>query len=367
MSDVLRIGVEPESVEVTPGGAPVVVKVRVFNGTAIIDEFHVSAIGVGQWLSAAPASVRLFPDKEDSVDLTLAIPPGQFVPAGARTVGIQVTSASNPALVETRQIQVTVGAVAAEVTLTVQPQIVRGGKRAELAATVQNAGNTPLAIALTGQDAEGVVRFDFTPPRLDIPPGGQASARVVARAPRAFFGTETQRQLTIRGEGGATPLVANATFLQAPAFTTGSLRWLRTLVTLLAAALMVAGAFATWVTVQLLGSANGVELDYQGYSFIAFDAVPPLPEDEQLADLASFFGSAGFVTLFFAAFVALGVLTESGKMTRVAGALCLVVILALFAVLFVIPNDVPPPTIGLGAILAAAGSILAIVGGSIGT
>src|SRR6266516_2955277 len=96
MADVLRLQVDPTQVRVTPGGDPVSVKVRLYNGTRIVDEFHVAAVGIGQWLDAPPARLRLFPDAEGSAELKLSIPAGRFVPAGDRVVGVQVTSVTDP-------------------------------------------------------------------------------------------------------------------------------------------------------------------------------------------------------------------------------------------------------------------------------
>lgn len=364
MPDVLRVGVEPSRVELTPGGEPAVVEVRIFNGTEIIDEFTVEAIGTGEWLDVAPASVRLFPDKEGVAGLTLAIPPGKLVPAGERTVGIQVTSTSTPSLSSVDKVVVGVTAIAAEVAMTLQPQVVRGGTTGDLTVTLSNGGNAPLHLTMSGSEPEGATRFGFTPQQVEVPMGGTTTVGLRVRAPRAFFGTERQRSLTVRAEGTQPPLTASATFVQAPRFTEASLRILRIVLTLLAAAALIMGAFGTWLTAN--GTYTGVELDYEVYAKSAFDVDLRGPE-EVLSEDVVFLASAGFVAIFFGVLVALGALTRTGKLTRVAGLLILIVILALFAVLFVAPNAVESIEVGRGAIAAAAGAVLAIVAGSIGT
>lgn len=362
MPDVLRVDVQPDKVQVTPGGQPVVVQARIFNGSQIIDEFNVTAMGTGQWLEVEAATVRLFPDKEDLAELRFAIPLGQFVPAGPRTVGIQVASASNPELSTIQQITVHVAEVVSGEVMTLEPQICRGDGSAQLTATVSNGGNTPMRLTMSGHDAESVAKFAFSPQVVDVPPGGQATVGVKVSAPRAFFGQERQRQLTINADGGHSPMSASANFIQAPRFTTGSVRWLRVLLTLIAAGLMIFGAFQSWTT-----GVRGVELDYQKYGEMAFDATLSGVETNLSSELVSFFTSAGFVTIFFAVLVALGSLTRSGKTTRVAGALALILILALFAVLFVSPKAIDNPTIDSGGAIAAAGALLAIIAGSVGT
>lgn len=366
MPDVLRVDVQPATIELKPGGDPAQLEVRIFNGTAIIDEFSVAAAGTEPWLQSEPTAMRLFPDKEGTVALTLAVAPGALVPAGDRTVTIQVSSTSTPGLSATRQVTVRVATVAGGVALTLQPQVVRGGSSGDLTATLSNGGNAPLSLGMGGSDTEGAVSFSFSPQQVTVPVGGSATVGVRVTAPRAFFGTERQRSITVRADGAPAPLTAGATFVQAPRFTPGTLRALRTVLTLLAAAALIGGAFGTWVTG--IGTLTGVELGYEEYAAIAFSTDAPDHGTNLSDEVVTFFTSAGFVSIFFGVLVLLGAPTRSGKLTRVAGMLALVIVLAVFAVIFVSPEAIdPPPGIGIGAIAAAAGAVVAIVGGSVGT
>ena len=366
MPDVLRVDVQPATVELKPGGDPAQLEVRIFNGTAIIDEFSVAALGTEPWLVSEPAALRLFPDKDGTATLTLGIAPGAMVPAGDRPVTVQVSSTSTPGLSTTKQVTVRVATVAGGgVALTLQPQVVRGGSSGDLTATLSNGGNAPLSLSMAGSDAEGAATFSFSPQQVTVPAGGSAAVGVRVAAPREFFGTERQRIITVRADGAATPLTASATFVQAPRFTPGTLRALRTFLTLLAAAALIGGAFATWVT--KIDTLSGVELGYEKYAEIAFSADAPDHGTNLSDELVTFFTSAGFISIFFGALVLLGAPTRTGKLTRVAGMLALVVVLAVFAVLFVSPDAAGTPGIGIGAIAAAAGAVVAIVGGSVGT
>jgi hypothetical protein len=360
--DVLRVDVQPRSIQVIPGGAPQTLKLRVFNGTRVIDEFKISAIGTGQWLQAGSATLRLFPDKEDEAEIAVSIPAGQFVPAGPRTIGVRVDSTSNPNLSTTEQVDVDVAAVTAEVTMTVEPQLIRGGKTAEMNATIVNKGNVPFTVTFAGQDAENAARFGFRPQSVEVPAGGQASTRVTASAPRAFFGTETQRQLTISAQGAPVPLIATATFLQAPRYTQGWLRALRTFLSVLAAGVMIVGAFMVWTHAPELR--KGVDLDYRAYGRMAFNANLQTPSTSLSDDVLTFVTSAGFVAIFLGVIALLGAMTSTGKLTRVAGAIALFLVLAAFVVLYVSPGSQGTPSIGPGAIAVVVGAIVAIVGGS---
>src|SRR3954462_12823743 len=108
MADALRLHVEPTKVDLKPGGAPAKLTARVYNATRIVDEFHVSVIGTGQWLQSPPAPLRLFPDTDGMVEIQVSIPKDRLVTAGQRVVGLKATSVSNPQVTGTERIQINV-------------------------------------------------------------------------------------------------------------------------------------------------------------------------------------------------------------------------------------------------------------------
>ena len=96
-----------------------------------------------------------------------------------------------------------------------------------------------------GSDPERVVRFLFSPARVEIPPGGSAGGWVGVSAPSPNRGTELARQLHIEASDGRHEVAANATFIQR------SNDWIpiaRTVLTLVGAVLVILGAFTPWIT-----------------------------------------------------------------------------------------------------------------------
>src|SRR5436190_12223751 len=362
MADVLRLQVDPTQVRVTPGGDPVSVKVRLYNGTRIVDEFHVAAVGIGQWLDAPPARVRLFPDAEGSVKLELSIPPGRFVPAGERMVGVQITSVSNPKVTALERVQVSVAEVVQGESLTLQPQVVRGVDSGQLVAVVRNGANTGMRLTLRGEDPEGAVAFRFEPATLEVPPGGQAWARVVigARPPRA--GVEVTRPLTVVAEGGHSPLSAAATFVQEPKLSSAGLFLLRMLLTLVGAALLAVSAFLLWTSSP--GRFKGIQLRLGDFIDMAFHSTTRTAEPVAHAGLGDILTTAGFMAIVLGALAVLGLTTQKGLLTKVAGGVGLVAMVAFLIVLS--RAATAPVAFGLGVWAALVGSIVALVGGFLG-
>jgi hypothetical protein len=362
MADVLRISVDPTQVRITPGADPVSLSIRVFNGTRIVDEFHVSAVGIGQWLDAAPARVRLFPDAEGSAELKLSIPQARFVPAGIREVGVQVTSVSDPAVTAIERVQVSVAEVVKGESLTLQPQIVHGTESGEMVAVVRNGANTPMRLTLRGEDPEGAVAFRFQPAILDVPPGGQAWARVLiaARPPRA--GVELNRQLTVSADGGHGPLSATATFVQEPKVSSASLFLLRLLLTFVGAAGLVVSAFLRWTSSP--ARFKGIQLRLSDFIDMAFHSTTRKPAPVPHPGIGDILATAGFAAIVLAVLALLGLTTQRGLLTRFAGGIGIVGVVAFLIVLG--RAATAPVSFGLGVWAALAGSVVALVGGFLG-
>lgn len=363
MGEALRVEVDPKRVEVTPGGKAVPIEVRIYNATRIVDEFVVEVIGAGQWLAVEPVRLRLFPDSEGSTEISVEIPSGQFVPAGERTIGVRVISATDPKVSALERIPVKVSAVAAPEELTLEPRIVRGGESAVLHATARNRANTPLRLSLHGEDPESAVSFTFTPPVLDVPAGGWARSTVTVAAPRPNSGSERPRQLTVRAEGGRGALAASGTFLQAPRFTTGGVALLGAVASLIGALILVASAFLAWITApeRLLGT----EVTYRQYLSVAFGIGNLDPNPTVLPDeLFRFLSSAGFVAILLGVAALLGLLSPKRRLTKLAGGLSAVTILVF---LLTMSRGTPTPSFGSGAFLATGGALLTLLGGFLGT
>jgi hypothetical protein len=126
--------------------------------------------------------------------------------------------------------------------------------------------------------------------------------------------------------------------------------------TVLGGAAMIAGAFLNWFPEQGAQSSAGTAMS----TSIFYSTDDPFG--------ASFFASAGFVTIVLGVLALVGLAFRTGWLTRVAGALGVVAIVLYGITLYRVPGaDFGLGDIGLGAWLVLAGGILALIGGFMGT
>jgi hypothetical protein len=241
------------------------------------------------------------------------------------------------------------------VGLLVEPAVVRvGGGTARFGLTIDNRGGSmPVRVSLVGTDPERVVAFDFTPPWVDVPAGGIASAGARVRAPRPERGAEVTRDLDFWADDGRQQVRAHGTLIDSRP----SLRPLmRLLLTLAGVAAMVGGSFLDWTarpplsavewTVPVFGQAI-----HEPSIFIT---------DEVQRDVPSIFFSAAIVSLLLAAVALFGLTGTTGRLTRIASVVGAVFVVAFLATLHFRDASGMP---GIGAIIVVAGCVAAFSGG----
>jgi hypothetical protein len=138
---------------------------------------------------------------------------------------------------------------------------------------------------------------------------------------------------------------------------------MRIILTLLGAALMIGGAFLGWFNfgdvpegAQVPGAA-GIELSWK----VFYDAGVENPFD------SSFFTSAGFISIILGLLALLGLALSTGWLTRLAGALALVAIVAYAITLYRVEGaDLNIGELGLGAWLVALGGLIVLIAGFLG-
>jgi hypothetical protein len=212
MPRTVGVVVEPGQLQIEPG-ATGRLSVRVVNRSKVVDQFIVVVLGLDERMAPPPQRMGLFPDQEDTVHFDLAVPATQAPPAGQRVIAVRVTSQDDPRLSRVEEVRLTIGAAPAA-TLKVQPTRIRGGRSGRFAVQIDNEGNVPVQVALRGEDDAAEVRFEFDPPLVTVGPGSAVETFGRVRAHRPFSGPETQRPITVHGEGGPVPMAARATFAQ---------------------------------------------------------------------------------------------------------------------------------------------------------
>ena len=350
MADALRLHVEPTNIDIRPGGEAVAITARVYNATRIVDEFHVAVIGTGEWLDAQSNRIRLFPDTDGTVEVSVSIPKDRLVTAGRRMVGVKATSVSNPQVTGTERVEVNVVEVVAGEAMKLDPTVVHAGQDAELVVSVRNEGNTPLNVVLLGEDPEREVAFAFQPPNIAVPPGGEGWSRVHVSAKRPFSGEDRNRQLVVRGEGAHSQLVASATFIQSPTITRFRLYLLRVLFTLLGAGVMTLGAFLDWV-----GPVRGTQFTIPQFLHVALKQSGSPPTSS-----FAFFISCGLAVIVLAGVAAIGILTRRGRPTKLGAGLAILLLIG-----FVV--EMSSNNLGIGPFVSLFGSVLALAAGFLGT
>jgi hypothetical protein len=123
----------------------------------------------------------------------------------------------------------------------------------------------------------------------------------------------------------------------------------RVLLTLIGAAGMIIGGFMNWTQ-----GMNGVDLSYRAFYQTTF------------VHDTNFVTTVGFAMIALGLLALIGLAPRSGWLTRLAGALGIVGVV-LFVIQLARSNAAMPESIDLGAWIALAGSVVALIGGFFGT
>lgn len=142
----------------------------------------------------------------------------------------------------------------------------------------------------------------------------------------------------------------------------------RIVLTLLGAAGMILGAFLNWFN---FGDAVPPGVDVPGTAGIEWNW-SILYSTEDPFD-ASFFSSIGFVVIVLGLVALLGLALRTGWLTRLAGVLAIVVVVLYAITLYRVPAEEAGPEglsiaeIGIGAWIVAAGGLVVLIAGFLGS
>lgn len=233
------VDVSPSSVEATPG-LPVVLLASITNTEAVIAAYELSVLGVDpDWVSIDEPRPSLFPDSTRVVAITVTLPQG--IPAGSRSLAVQVREVTAPGGIETVPVEIE---VPAEVTTRIEldPASVTAGKVATVGIVLRNEGNQPEVVDLSAVDEEDRVTFTFEPEQVRVDPGEEVVTSVELRARRPLLGQPKLRPFEVTAVGDLSePVTARGVFVQKPIVSRGGLG----LVGLLAAISVFAAVIAT--------------------------------------------------------------------------------------------------------------------------
>jgi hypothetical protein len=247
----MRVDVTPDRIQVMAGAEAILI-VQVRNTGDVIEACTVRIIGLdASWVAMDRPRLSLFPGDAGVATVRITLPDG--LPAGTRRLGVEVTSELDGSS-RLADIQLEVPSVA-RAAMEAEPQAITAGRKAALALTLVNEGNTPLELVPEGVDQESKVTFEFVPRVATVHPGAEVAVKVLARARRPFIGQPKLRLLTLRTRGVTPPPERTVTFMQRPVVSRG----LMSLLGLLAAVTV----FATVLTIALSRVVDASSVDEQ--------------------------------------------------------------------------------------------------------
>jgi hypothetical protein len=200
---------------VEPGGQ-VVFTLDVRNVSEVVDELTIEVLGdAAAWAEVQPQSLRLMPDTSGVATIRIRPPRGPQVRSGWVNFGVGIRSKEFPdaSVVERGAIDV---ASFVELAVDLSPRVARGQRAAAFAVRARNDGNLPIRLALSADDPEQALDFEFTPSPLQVEPGAAKVSSLKARARQTFWvGTSRSRSFQVTVAPNDQPVrTLDGTFIQ---------------------------------------------------------------------------------------------------------------------------------------------------------
>ncbi|RDG30292.1 COG1470 family protein [Streptomyces corynorhini] len=174
------------SVTAEPGG-DTDVPLQILNSSSTVEEYRFEVIGAcAPWATVEPPALSLYPGASGTVRLRLRPPRDASVAAGETPFGIRVVPTSDPEGTVVPEGTVAV-APFTEVTAELVPRGSSGARRGRHQLAVDNRGNAPVTVRLSGHTGTERARVEFGTPELVIPPGHADFAKVSVRPGRRVW------------------------------------------------------------------------------------------------------------------------------------------------------------------------------------
>jgi hypothetical protein len=173
-------------VDVEPGGRAVL-DLSVRNTGTVVDQFSFEVLGTAAaWTTVEPASVSLFPQAEETVQVIFAPPRAPATAAGSVPFGIRVMSREDPqgSAVEEGTLNV---APFSDVVAELAPRAVRVRRRGRLQVLVDNRSNVGYRAELVGTDGDEAFEYGFRPPLVEVGAGAVSFAKLTVRAKQRYW------------------------------------------------------------------------------------------------------------------------------------------------------------------------------------
>ncbi len=178
------------------------------NEGRLVDDWTITIGGMPEdWWTVRPDVVNLLPmsdrgGAEEEVEIELHPPRDPKAEAREWALEVVATPVDTGAAVTREPFALTIGAFSAH-AVELRPRRSSGRLRGRHEVTVHNRGNSRLDARLEAVDDDGVGRFAFAPPLLDLRPGERRVSRLEVRPPAPILvGRDRDLPLRVIGHAG---------------------------------------------------------------------------------------------------------------------------------------------------------------------
>lgn len=178
----------PTAQPVNPG-EEAEVELVVTNAGGVVDSFTLEVLGdPAAWAHIEPSGLSLFPGQSETAKLRFRPPVDPGLTPGPRPYAVRITSNEDPLHPRVEEGVLAIAGVPV-LTADLSPRTGRArGKRAgKYQIALDNRGNAPVLVDLTGYDAQDLVDVTVAPPQIEVGPGAAAFVTARARARRRFW------------------------------------------------------------------------------------------------------------------------------------------------------------------------------------
>ena len=191
-STVAAMGAEasltPTAQPVNPG-EEAEVELVVTNAGGVVDSFTLEVLGdPAAWALVEPSGLSLFPGQSETAKLRFRPPVDPGLTPGPRPYAVRITSNEDPQHPRVEEgVLAIAGVPVLSADLSPRTGRARGKRAGKYQVALDNRGNAPVLVDLTGYDAQDLVDVTVEPPRIEVGPGAAAFVTARARARRRFW------------------------------------------------------------------------------------------------------------------------------------------------------------------------------------
>lgn len=199
------------------------VELSVTNTGGVVDSFTLEVLGdPAAWAAVEPPTLSLFPGQRETAKVRFRPPVGPQLTPGSRPFAVRISSTEDPAHPRVEEGALHIAGIPV-LTADISPRTGRArGKRAgRYQVALDNRGNAPALVDLTGFDGQDLVDVAVEPPRVEVGPGAAAFVTARTRARTRFWrGPGVLHRFTVAARpadpasGANTPDPMDASLLQ---------------------------------------------------------------------------------------------------------------------------------------------------------